>query len=156
MSSEVWNKLAEERTRLQPTPRVNDPVTFYTRGDKNFPVPGICSAVEGPGRIKVTYFPFNGMMQHRAGCHHVTHWVHDSHNQMTTQNGAWDFNREPPKDAYEVHEAELAKRENSLLEAEEKAKSAQEAFQKKAEEREKIISEKLKKPKSTILQTSKV
>ncbi len=151
MSSEVWNRLAEERTRLQPTPKISDPVIYYTRGDKNFPVPAVCSAVEGPGRIKITLFPFQGMMQHRAGCHHVTHWVHDRPNETTKNNGAWDFAREVPKDAFTVHEAELAKRENNLLEAEEKAKAAALAFQKKAEEREQIISEKLgKKRKSTI------
>lgn len=155
MSSEVWNKLAEERTRLQPTPKVGDGVIFYTRGDKNLPVPGQVSAVEGPGRIKITYFPFNGMMQHRAGCHHLTHWVHDHPNETTRNNGAWDFNRSAPADAFEVHEAELAKRENALLEAEEKAKAAAEAFAKKAAEREQIISERLsgKKPK---LQVAKV
>ena len=147
MSSEVWNKLAEERQRLQPTPKVSDPIIYYTRGDKNFPVPAVCSAVEGPGRIKITLFPFQGMMQHRAGCHHVTHWVHDRPNETTKNNGSWDFNRELPADAYEVHEAELAKRENNLLDAEEKAKAAQAAFEKKAEERTQIIAEKLWKPK---------
>lgn len=151
MSSEVWNKLAEERQRLQPTPKCNDPIIYYTRGDKNFPVPAICSSVEGPGRIKITLFPFQGMMQHRAGCHHVTHWVHDRPNETTRNNGSWDFNREAPVDAFEVHEAELAKRENALIDAEEKAKAAQAAFEKKAEERVQLIAEKLSnKKKATI------
>ncbi len=153
MSSEVWNKLAEERTRLQPTPKVSDTVIYYTRGDKNFPVPGIVSSIEGPGKIKITVYPFQGMLQHKSGCAHITHWVHDRPNDTTKNNGAWDFNREPPADAYEVHEAELTKRENQLLEAEEKAKAAAELFQKKAEEREQIISEKLgKKPKKSTIQ----
>lgn len=147
MSSEVWNQLAEQRQRLQPTPKVSDGVIYHAYGDKRNAAPAIVSEVEGPGRIKVTVFPFNGMLQHKGGCHHVTHWIHDKPNETTKMNGAWSFPREAPVDAYEVHEAELAKRENALIEAEQKAKDAAKAFAKKAEERAILIEEKLGKAK---------
>jgi len=147
MSSEVWNKLAEERQRLQPTPKVGDPIIYHPESDKRREVPAVVSKVEGPGKIQITVFPFQGMMQHRSGCHHITHWIHDNPTAFTRQNGAWSFAREAPADAYQLHEAELAKRENSLIEAEERAKEAAKVHAKKAEERAQLIEEKLSKTK---------
>lgn len=147
MSSEVWNKLAEERQRLQPTPKVSDTVIYHAYGDKRNSAPAIVSEVEGPGRVKLTIFPYQGMLQHKAGCHHISHWIHDKPNENTKMNGAWSFAREAPADAFEVHEAELTKRENALIEAEQRAKEAAKVHAKKAEERAQLIEEKLGKTK---------
>lgn len=147
MSSEVWNRLAEERERLQPTPPVSEPVIWYQNGDKRFPVPALCSAAEGPGRIKVTIYPHGAMLMHRSGCHHITHPVHDKPNETTKNCGSWDYPRGVPKEDYKLHEDDLTRRENGLLEADEKAKEAAKLHEQKAAEREKLINEKLGKGK---------
>jgi len=143
MSSEVWNRLAEERERLQPTPPISEPVIWYQHGDKRYPVPALCSAQEGPGRIKVTIFPHGAMLMHRAGCHHISHPVHDKPNETTRNCGAWDYARAVPSEDFKLHEDDLSRRENALLEAEEKAKEAQKIHEQKVAEREKMIAEKL-------------
>ncbi len=142
-----WEKLAEERQRLQPTPPISEPLIWYQNGDKRFPVPAKCSAIEGPGRIKITAFPHGAMLMHRSGCHHVSHPTHDKPNETTRNCGSWDYPRSIPKEDYKFHEDELAKKENMLLEAEEKAKAAEELYKKKAAERDEIIKEKLSKKK---------
>jgi hypothetical protein len=144
MNETAWTKLEEEKSRRQPTPPISEPVTWYIEGDRNRPVAAQCNGIEGPGRISVVVFPKNAFPQHRTGCHHISHPIHEKPNSTTRNCGAWDYPRgKVPKDDYALHDKELAKREEGLLVSEEQAQKAQQEFQAKKAEREAALKKRL-------------
>lgn len=135
--SVATEKLADDKANPQPTPPIGEAIVWYMEGDKNRPVAAQCNGIEGPGRIKVTIASWNGFPMHRAGCHYVTHSIHEKPNATTKNGGAWDYPRgKAPKDDYALHNAEMARREAALLKADEEAEKNRLLFEQKKKERE--------------------
>jgi hypothetical protein len=130
MNDTAWYHLEKDRERLQPTPPIGTPVQWYQGGEKAAAYAALVTGIEGPGRLKLVIFPINQFHQHKLAVHHVSHQVHDKPGNSTTKNsGSWDYapGVKFPHGHYELHEAELNKREANLKAQDEAAKKAEEA-----------------------------
>ena len=133
-----WNELNEQQRNLQPTPPVGKPVNWYPAGNKEDPVPGRITAIEGPGRVKLVVFPKNAFPAHKQAVYHVSAKIHDKPGNPTTKNwGSWDYVEEDDfKDAhYETHRKELRKLEDNLTRGEADAITAAENYATKQAEK---------------------
>jgi len=140
MNEKAWNDLEADKKRPQPTPPVGYAVQWYRSGNTSDPVPALVSGIEGPGRLKLVAFPINTFMQHKSGVYHVSAKVHDQKGNPTTGRcGSWDYY--PEDNHYKLFEAEVARREENLLRAEEEARKASARFAEKLLEREELMAE---------------
>lgn len=133
----AWLELEEDRQNLQPTPPVGEDVVWYMSGNKAYPVPAKVTEIESAGRVKLVTFPKNAFPQHKPGVYHLSAKIHQKPGNPTTRNcGAWDYVRGvAPNEDYELHRAELEKREQNLLIGEQAAQKSAEMFAKKQAEK---------------------
>jgi hypothetical protein len=113
--------LDEQMTRPLPTPVVGTNVQWFARGavSPETAQAALVVGVEGPGRLKLTVFPPNGMPVHKQGVLHVSHSQHETRgNAATVHNGAWDYlpnwklNKSSPD--YNLHLDHLNRRKETV------------------------------------------
>lgn len=93
LEKQLYN-LDEQLRELLPTPPVGTLVQWFQRGTiaaENARA-AIVTAVEEPGRVKLTILPPAGMPIHKQGVFHASHPIHQQKgNSSTVNNGAWDY-----------------------------------------------------------------
>jgi hypothetical protein len=149
MNEVAWKNLEAEKAHRQPTPPIGKPVVWYIEGDKTRAVAAQVTGIESPGRVKLVAFPLNAFPQHKSGVYHVSAELHQKANNPTTKNcGSWDYVDEEDCRVrhYDLHKAELEKRELGLMQAEEQAKANEALFIKRAQEKAAGIKKRLPDP----------
>jgi hypothetical protein len=138
MNEAAWAAIERDEARRLPTPPVATPIQWYEHGDRRYPIAGLVTEIEGPGRLKVVIFRVNALPQHKAGVYHVNSLVHDQANNQTTYRcGSWDYapGIKPPKEHYDLFVQDIERRREHLRKAEEAAVKAAELHAKREAER---------------------
>ena len=149
MNEVAWNAIEEDKKNRIPTPPIRTTVQWYQGGDKNICLPGIVTGIEGPGRLKIVLFPINSFPRHQAGVYHEDHKVHSQKGNPTTSRcGSWGFEDgfRIPKEWYDLHDQEIAKRELNLRTAEQAAITSAELFMQKNAEKANAAKKRLPDP----------
>jgi hypothetical protein len=134
MNETAWAEIAEAKQNLQPTPPVGQNIQWYMGGDVRAPRAAQVTGIEGSGRVKVVVFSHGQMPSYQTGVYHVSNAIHKiKENPTTTRCGSWNYcpGFTIPKCHYDYHIEELAKREDNLKRAEEKAIQAAVEFEAK-------------------------
>jgi trehalose utilization protein len=134
MNETAWAEIAEAKQNLQPTPPVGQNIQWYQGGDVRSPRAAQVTGIEGSGRVKVVIFSHGQMPSYQTGVYHVSNVIHKiKENPTTTRCGSWNYcpGTTIPKVHYDYHVEELAKREDNLKRAEEKALQAAAEFEAK-------------------------
>ena len=97
-----------------PTPKIGDSVLWYRDGDLNTaPCAAIVTAVEMPGRVKLTVFPANKYPEFYVG----VRWARDqgipASSPIRRGHGGWDYAGSPPKGAYKTFDDDVERREKA-------------------------------------------
>lgn len=125
-SDELKAQIASLDSQLKnplPTPHIGCPVLWYPRGrvEEENAVAAIVTAVEGPGKVKLTVFKPNAMQEHKNGVHWAKHPAMEGKDfsQAKIHNGVWDYekNSSPRKSHYDLHTQQLERKREAVLEA---------------------------------------
>lgn len=82
-----------------PTPQIGTTIWWFDRNNQDNPRAALVTAIEGPGKIKVTIFGPAAMPIHKAGVLHVLSPIHNNgSNSSTVHNGSWNYIGNPSED----------------------------------------------------------
>ena len=102
-----------------PTPPVGTALVWYRQarqdGGQNA---AICTGIDGPGKIKLSVFPPNGMKENKQGVLNCKDPIHEKlTNRVSKENGAWDYpdGTGPSKGHYKVHIDRLQHKKDGFL-----------------------------------------
>ena len=107
----VYNAIAAAEAELKsplPTPKVGASVVWYDRADNRdgAEIAAIVTKVEGPGKVTLVALRPFGMAEHKKGCLHVSHKIHENrHNTVSKNAGSWDYlvGTKAPKEDFNLH-----------------------------------------------------
>ena len=132
MNETAWAEVAEAKANPLPTAPVGKAVQWFREGDKRNIHAAQVTGIEDSGRVKLVIHSHGQMPSYVTGCYHANSPIHAIENNPTTKrNGSWDYlpGETVPREDYEYHLQEIAKREANLKRAEEQAIAAAEKFQ---------------------------
>lgn len=121
--TEQVKQLEEQLKKPLPTPHIGCMVLWYPRGriETENEVAAIVTAIEGPGKVKLTVFKPNAMQEHKQGVHWSGHPAMEGKDfaQARIHNGVWDYetNTNVRKSHYDLHREQLQRKKEAALEA---------------------------------------